>query len=446
MSEQEETLFIKQQPYNAEAEQSVLGAVMLDQSCLAKVAQNLKEEDFYLRQHRIIYRAMVDIWNRNGSIDAVTLSEQLGADLEAVGGYAYSAQIAQTLPTTQHLDAYIDIVADMAIRRRLIDAASHIANISYDKEDDLQNVLSDAESSIYNILQQKRTENFSPVGDVLFDSFEHIHHLFVNRGKTTGVPTGFRDLDIITTGLQPSELIIIAARPAMGKSSFVLNVAINAAKAGVPVALFNLEMSKEQLGTRLIWSESMISGEKIKSGNISDDDWTTLAKVVGHISGMPLYIDDSPGLTITEMRAKCKKLQLEHGIGLVIIDYLQLMQGGRRIENRQQEISEISRGLKVLAKELNVPVIALSQLSRATANRTDHKPILSDLRESGAIEQDADIVMFLHREDYYNEETEKKGIAECIIAKHRNGPVCTVERGWKSDITRFVTLDRQHME
>ena len=441
----EENYTVRTLPFNAEAEQSVLGCILVDPNCLTEITDKVTADDFYMPQNKLIYSAIIDLWNSGEAVDSITISKALGPNIETVGGYQYLANLAMITPTTQNLKAYIKIIQDKAVLRRLIGAAKEIQSISFNENDDVSVILDTSEKYIYDILQNRQLQGFTHIKDVLAGTFEQLEKVCINKGQTNGVATGFTDLDAITNGFQPSDLIIIAARPAMGKTSFALNIAQYAAlHKNVPVAVFNLEMSKEQLGNRIIWSEAMISGEKMRNGTLSDDDWPVIASVVGKLSKAPLYIDDSPGITVTDIRAKCRRLQLEKGLGMVVIDYLQLMQGSKRTENRQQEISEISRSLKVLAKELNVPVIALSQLSRATANRTDHKPILSDLRESGAIEQDADMVIFLHRPDYYDPNTEKKNIAECIIAKHRNGATDTVELAWNGEFTKFRTLNKTY--
>lgn len=441
----EENLSVRNLPFNAEAEQSVLGCIFVDSDCIITVAENLTAEDFYLPQNKIIYTSILELWNRGEPVDVITLTKELGKNLETVGGYQYLAQLAIIVPTTQNIRAYIKIVQDKAVLRRLINASNQILKLSYDGDDDVSVILDTAEKYIYDILQNRNLQGFSHIKDVLVGAFDELEQLTINKGKIAGVPTGFSDLDRVTNGFHGSELIIIAARPAMGKTSFALNIAQYAAvRANVPVAVFSLEMSKEQLANRMIWSEAMISGEKMRNGTIDDNDWPAIATAIGNLSRAPLYIEDTAALTVTDMRAKCRRLQLEKGLGMIVIDYLQLMQGSRRSENRQQEISEISRSLKVLSKELDVPVIALSQLSRATTSRTGHKPMLSDLRESGAIEQDADIVIFLHRPDYYDENAEKKNIAECIIEKHRNGATCTIDLGWVPEYTKFRTLDKYY--
>ncbi len=441
----EENINLKTLPYNNEAEQSVLGCVFVEPNSLITIAESLTPEDFYIPQNKIIFTAMLDLWNRGEAVDSITLTKELGKNLDVIGGYDYLAKLALVTPTTQNLKAYIKIVEDKSALRRLIHAANKISQMGYDSSEDVSVIMDTSEKYIYDVLQNRNLNGFTHIKDVLISSFEQIEKMSVNKGKINGVPSGFTDLDAVTNGFHPSELIIIAARPGMGKTSFAMNIAQHAAlNENIPTAVFNLEMSKEQLGNRIIWSESLVSGEKIRTGNLSDSDWPILANAVGKLSKAPLYIDDTSSLTITDIRAKARKLQLEHGLGLIIIDYLQLMQGSKRNENRQQEISEISRSLKILAKELDVPIIALSQLSRATEKREDKKPMLSDLRESGAIEQDADIVMFLHSDAKdKTDETENSNIAKCTIAKHRNGATCTIDLLWNPEFTRFMSINRK---
>ncbi len=433
--------FMRQLPYSQEAEQAVLGSVLANSECLGTVAENLKTEEFFLRQNKLIFSAMLSLYERGEPVDIVTVSTQLGDSLNSVGGYNYLAGMAISLPTTENLKAYINIVKDLAVRRSLYKAGDSITSSSLDEGNDLSVMLDDAERLISSIIQKKASSGIAHVSDVMVDSFEQIEKNSKNKGKISGVSTGLRDLDNLTKGLQPSDLIILAARPAMGKSSLAMNIAQHVAiREEKPVAVFNLEMSASQLGNRIIWSEAHIDGEKIRSGNLSGDDWPQIARVIGKVSRAPMYIDDTPGITVTEIRAKCRKLKLEKGLGLVVIDYLQLMQSGKKSDSRQQEVAEISRSLKVLAKELNVPIIALSQLSRATTSRTGNKPQLSDLRESGSIEQDADIVMFIHRPGYYDDTVENKDLAELIIAKHRNGPTETIPLMWNGETTTFVSV------
>jgi len=445
----EDNFNIRTLPFNNEAEQSILGCVFVDPQSLITIAENLSPDDFYVPQNKLVYSAMLDLWNRGEPVDSITVTKELGKNLDAIGGYDYLARLAIVTPTTQNLKAYIKIVADKSALRKLISAANTIADMSYEGDDDISVIMGTAEKCIYDVIQNRNMSGLYHIKDVLVSTFEQIEQLSLNKGKVNGVPSGFSDLDAVTNGFHPSELIIIAARPGMGKTSFAMNIAQYAAiHANVPTAVFNLEMSKEQLGNRIIWSESLIPGDKIRTGNLNEKDWPILANAVGKLSKAPLYIDDTSSISITDIRAKAQKLQLEHGLGLIVIDYLQLMQGSKRSENRQQEISEISRSLKILAKELNVPVIALSQLSRATEKREDKKPMLSDLRESGAIEQDADIVMFLHSDretKEHSEDGEEKtsNIAKCTIAKHRNGACCSIDLLWNPEITRFVSINRK---
>ncbi len=437
----ETTEYLRQLPYSNEAEQAVLGSVFVNADCLGTVVENLKEDEFYLSQHKSIFAAMVSLYERGEPVDIVTVSTQLGDSLTAIGGYNYLANLAISLPTTENLKAYIGIVKDLAVRRSLFKAGDTIASGSFNEEKDISSLLDNAEKLVSDIIQQKTSSGIAHVSDVMVDAFEAIEKNSKNRGRISGLSTGLRDLDNLTKGLQPSDLIILAARPAMGKSSLAMNIAQHASiREGKTVAVFNLEMSAPQLGNRIIWSEAHIDGDKIRSGNLNGDDWPQIARIIGRVSQAPLYIDDTPGITVTEIRAKCRKLQLERGLGLIVIDYLQLMQSGKKSDSRQQEIAEISRSLKILAKELNVPVMALSQLSRATTSRTGNKPQLSDLRESGAIEQDADIVMFIHRPGYYDETVENKDLAELIVAKHRNGPTETIPLMWNGETTTFVSV------
>ncbi len=434
-------------PHSIEAEQSVLGSMVMDNEAVATAAEFLKSDDFYREDHRVIFEAMIDLFAINKPIDFITLTEQLklkGA-LDSVGGIEYLTVIATAVPAITNVKYYSAIVEEKSLLRKLIKAASEIANTSFEAADEVASIMEQAEKKIFNIIQNKNSQLFVPIKDILLSNFDKLEQLYKNKNKIIGVPTGFIDLDKKTAGLHPSDLILIAARPAMGKTSFVLNVAQHAAMhANIPVAVFSLEMSKEQLINRMLWSEALVDSQRMRTGEMEDDDWPKLARVIGPLSEAPIYIDDTPGISAIEIRAKCRRLKMEKDLGLIVIDYLQLMESKGRVESRQQEISAISRSLKILAKELNVPVVALSQLSRAPEARSDHRPILSDLRESGAIEQDADIVMFLYRDDYYNPDTEKKNVAECIIAKHRNGSTGTIELQWIGQFTKFRNLDKFH--
>jgi len=432
-------------PHDIEAEQSVLGSMIIDHEAIVAAAEILRGDDFYRPDHKQIYEACMDLFNDNSPIDLVTLKSRLEEKglLEQVGGISYLSHLAASVPTSAHIKQYAKIVESKSILRRLIKACQDISAISYEAKEDVNVILNQAEHNIFHILQNKHTEDFSPMREVLLNAFDKIEEIYRNRGKVTGVPTGFIDLDYKTAGFQPSDFILIAARPSMGKTAFALNIAQYAAvRQKVPVAVFSLEMSKEQLVNRMLCAEAMVDSQKLRTGSLEQDDWVKIARAMGPLSEARIYIDDTPGISVMEMRAKCRRLKLEKGIGLIFIDYLQLMSGDRRFDSRQQEISEISRSLKALAREMDAPVIALSQLSRACESRADHRPMLSDLRESGAIEQDADVVMFLYRDEYYHPDTEKKNQAEVIIAKQRNGPTGTVDLIWLGQYTKFVNMQK----
>ncbi|AUG56237.1 MAG TPA: replicative DNA helicase [Ruminiclostridium sp.] len=432
-------------PQSIEAEQSVLGASLLDKEVLSSITEIIDVSDFYRDDHKEIFEAIMDLYERGEPIDLITVSEQLKirGSLDAVGGLEYLTGLVNAVPTTANAKHYAKIVEEKSILRKLIKISSEIINMGYEQAEEVEYILDKAEKGIFDISQGRNSQGFAQIKDVLIETFDRLEELYNSKGSVTGIPTGFIDLDHKTAGLHNSDLILIAARPAMGKTSFALNIAQYAAiHSQVPVAIFSLEMSKEQLVNRMLCCEAMVDAQRMRTGQLEDSDWQKIAKALGPISDAPIFIDDTPGVTAAEIRAKCRRLKIEKDLGLVVIDYLQLMQGRGRSENRQQEISEISRSLKILAKEINVPVIALSQLSRAPELRGDHRPILSDLRESGAIEQDADIVMFLYRDDYYNPETEKKNVAEVIIAKHRNGSTGTVELAWLGQYTKFANLEK----
>ena len=431
-------------PHDLEAEQAIIGSMLTDRDAVISAIEILKEEDFYREDNKAIYTAILNLYNRAEPIDIITVKSELESmgKFEQVGGLEYLAELPEKVPTTANAMKYIKIVEEKSTLRRLIKTANEIIELGYSPTEDVEDIMEGAEKKIFNIMQEKNQKGYAPIKDVLVESFTKLEELYNRKQHITGVPSGFTELDYRTAGFHGSELILIAARPAMGKTAFALNIATNAAvKANVPVAVFSLEMSKEQLVNRILCSESMVDSNKVRTGKLEEDDWTKLAGAIGPLSEAEIFIDDTPGINITEIRAKCRKLKLEKNIGMVVIDYLQLIQGSnKRGGSREQEISEISRSLKILAKELDVPVIALSQLSRAAEQRPDHRPMLSDLRESGAIEQDADIVMFLYRDDYYNKDTELKGIAEIIIAKQRNGPIGTVKMAWIPEQTRFADL------
>ena len=434
-------------PHDIEAEQAVIGSMLTDKDAVVSAIEVLKEDDFYRDDNRAIYSAILNLYNRAEPIDIITVKAELEAmgKFEQVGGLEYLAELPEKVPTTANSMKYIKIVEEKSTLRNLIKTANEIIELGYNPTEDVDDIMEGAEKKIFNIMQNKNQKGYAAMKDILVDSFTQLEELYNRKQHITGVPSGFTDLDYRTAGFHGSDLILIAARPAMGKSAFALNIATNAAvKAKVPVAIFSLEMSKEQMVNRILCSEAMVDSNKVRTGKLEEDDWTKLAEAIGPLSEAEIYIDDTPGISVMEIRAKCRKLKLEKNIGMVVIDYLQLVQGSnKRNGSREQEISEISRSLKILAKELNVPVIALSQLSRAVEQRPDHRPMLSDLRESGAIEQDADIVMFLYRDDYYNEDSDKKGIAEVIIAKHRGGSTGTVDLVWLGSYTKFVDLERR---
>ena len=420
--------------------------MLTDSDAVVDAIEILKPDDFYRQDNKTIYEAILNLYNRAEPIDIITVKSELTSlgKLEAVGGLEYIAVLPDKVPTTANVEKYIKIVEEKSILRRLIKASNELIDLGYAETEDVDTIMDQAEKKVFEISQGKNQKGYTPIKDILVESFAELEKLYNQKEPITGIPTGFADLDYKTAGLHNSDLVLIAARPAMGKSAFALNLATNAAvQSKVPVVIFNLEMSKSQLVSRILCSEAMVDSNKVRTGKIEEDDWVKLATALGPLSEAPIYIDDTPGITVTEIRAKCRKLKMEKNLGLIVIDYLQLIQGsGKRNSSREQEISEISRSLKILAKELDVPVIALSQLSRAAEQRADHRPMLSDLRESGAIEQDADIVMFLYRDDYYNPDSEKKNIAEVIMAKHRAGSTGTVELLWLGSYTKFVNIEK----
>ena len=433
-------------PHDTEAEQAVIGSMLTDKDAIISAIEVLKPEDFYREDNKTIYSAILNLYNRAEPVDIITLKSELSSmgSLEAVGGLEYLAQLPDKVPTTANVDKYIKIVEEKSLLRSLLKTANEIIKLGYDETQEVDFLMDQAEKKIFDTIQSRNQKGYSSIKDILVDTFTQLEQLYNQKQHITGVPTGFADLDYKTAGLHNSDLILVAARPAMGKSAFALNIASYAAtRENTPVAIFSLEMSKEQMVNRILCSEAMVDSNKVRTGKIDDEDWAKLAQASGTLSESKIFIDDTPGISIMEIRAKCRKLKLEQNIGLVVIDYLQLVQGsGKKGSSREQEISEISRSLKILAKEINVPVIALSQLSRAPEQRPDHRPMLSDLRESGAIEQDADIVMFLYRDDYYNEDSEKKNIAEVILAKHRSGSTGTVELLWLGNYTKFANIEK----
>jgi replicative DNA helicase len=435
-------------PQNIEAEQAVIGAMMIEREAIIKVADFLQAEDFYREAHRLIYLAMQELFSKNEAVDIVTVVEILRSDekLEAAGGVAYVTALANSVPTAANLIYHAKIVEEKALLRKLINTATNIAGMGYEANEEVAIILDKAEKDILEISNKRTNQEFASIKNIIFDVFDKVSELYDSKGGITGLSTGFKDLDKLTSGLHPSDLILIAARPSMGKTAFVLNIAQHVAlKGNKPVAFFSLEMSKEQLVQRMLCSESPIDSQKLRVGELGSKDWDNLIKAAERLSTAPIYIDDTPSITVMEMRSKARRLKVEHDLQLIIIDYLQLMQGGvsgYRSENRQQEISEISRFLKGLARELKVPVVALSQLSRGVESRTNKKPMLSDLRESGSLEQDADIVAFLYREDYYDPESENKNITDVIIAKHRNGPVASMQLFFHKQFAKFGDLSK----
>lgn len=435
-------------PHNLEAEQSVLGALMLDPEVGSSVFEVLQPEDFYRDNHRQIFLALRDLFEKGDPIDLVSVAESLrqSGRLEQIGGIATISQIARSVPSAVNCEYYARIVAEKSLLRQLIRSSGQIAEKGYEPGEVATSLLEEAEKMIMDLSQRQVKDGFESIRNILLNTFEKIEALYANKGSLTGIPTFFTELDRMTSGWQPSDLIVIAARPSMGKTALVLNMAQNAAVRGkVPVALFSLEMSKEQLVQRMLCSEAMVDQQRVRTGDLLDTDWPKLTRAVGPLSEAEIFIDDTVGISLAELRSKARRLKMEHGLGLIVIDYLQLMSLGRRAESRQQEVAQISRGLKGIARELNVPVIALSQLNRGVEQRQDKRPIMSDLLESGAIEADADVISFIYRDEYYNPESDKKGIAEIIIAKHRNGPVGSVELGYLKEFTKFVNLDRQHL-
>ncbi|MBR2787032.1 MAG: replicative DNA helicase [Clostridia bacterium] len=439
--------FNKVPPHDLEAEQAVIGSMLIDKEAVISAIESLSAEDFYREDNKIIYSAIMNLYNKGEPIDVITLKSELSSigKLEAVGGWEYITELPVNVPSTANVDKYIRIVAEKASLRALIKTANELLTLGYDPTQEVEELMDNAERKIFGVMQSRAQKSYSSMKDILVDTFVELEQLYNRKEHVTGVPTGFIDLDYKTAGFHGSELILVAARPAMGKSAFALNIATNVAvRAKTPVAIFSLEMAKEQLASRILCSEAMVDSNKVRTGKVEDDDWRKLAEASGILSEAGIYIDDTPGISIMEIRAKCRKMKIEKNIGLVVIDYLQLVQGSsKRAGSREQEIAEISRSLKILAKEINVPVIALSQLSRAPEQRPDHRPMLSDLRESGSIEQDADIVIFLYRDDYYNQDSEKKNIAEVILAKHRAGSTGTVELVWLGNYTKFVNAEKR---
>jgi replicative DNA helicase len=428
-------------PQNLEAESSVLGGILLDNEAINQVLELLRPEDFYRESHRKIFRAMIELSDRSEPVDVITLSDCLKArrDIDAVGGSAYLASLADFVPTAANISYYARIVREKSILRNLIGAATDIATRGYEEQGNIEEFLDTAEKVIFEISEKKIKASFVAVGDMIKDTLKAVEKLYERKEMVTGVATGYNDLDRLTSGLQPADLIVIAGRPSMGKTAFSLNIATHAAFNGVGVAVFSLEMAKEQLVLRMLCSEARVDNSKMRSGYLGERDFPKLASAAGRLHEAPIYVDDTPAIGVLELRAKARRLVRDRTkkVGLIVVDYLQLMRGMGTASNREQEISEISRSLKALAKELNVPVIAISQLNRRVEDRGDKRPMMSDLRESGAIEQDADVIMFIYREEVYNQKTDNKGLAEVIVAKQRNGPIDTVNLAFLSEYTRF---------
>ncbi|MDD2970777.1 MAG: replicative DNA helicase [Lachnospiraceae bacterium] len=439
----EEAILKRVLPHSIEAEQSVIGSMLIDREAIAAATEIVTEEDFYSKQYGILFQAMVELNDEGQPVDLVTLQNRLREkDVPPeVSSLEFVRDLITAVPTSANVKYYANIVAEKSTLRRLIKLNEEIANTCYSGKESLEVILEETEKKTFQLVQKRNTSDYVPIRQVVINAMDKIEEASKNKGAVTGIATGFADLDFKTAGMQPSDLVLVAARPSMGKTAFVLNLAQNMAfKQNKTVAIFSLEMSKEQLVNRLFSLESRVDSQHIRTGNLSDKEWEDLIESAGIIGKSNLIIDDMPGISVAELRSKCRKYKLEHNLSIIIIDYLQLMSGSGKGDSRQQEISDISRALKSLARELSVPVIALSQLSRAVEQRPDHRPMLSDLRESGAIEQDADVVMFIYRDDYYNHDTERKNIAEIIIAKQRNGAIGTVELAWLPNLTKFADL------
>lgn len=435
-------------PHDYDAEQAVLGCMLFDSEGITVAYEMLKGDDFYRPDHKEIFETIIELFTKGIPVDIITLKNKLEEKtvFEQVGGMDYIVKLAGLVSTSARVKYYAKIISEKSILRKLIKASGDIMNSSYEAKESVDNIVNDAEKKIFDIAQNRQSDDFYHIHQILTASINKIEEIFYSKNKITGIETGFKEFDYKTAGLQPSDLILIAARPSMGKTAFALNIAQHAAvNKKVATAIFSLEMSKEQLVNRLLCSQAMLDAQKLRTGGLEQDDWEKIAYAMGELSESPIYIDDTPGISAMELRAKCRKLKLEKNLGLIVIDYLQLMSGNSgRSDSRQQEISEISRALKAIAREMEAPVIALSQLSRACESRADHRPMLSDLRESGAIEQDADVVAFLYRDEYYNPETEKKNQAEVIIAKQRNGPTGTVDLVWLGNYTKFENMERNY--
>ena len=442
----EEAILRRTLPNSIEAEQSVIGSMIMDREGIAIASEIITSDDFYNRQLGILFDAMVELYNQGQPVDPVTLQNKLKEkDVPPeVSSIEFIGNIVANVPTSANIRYYANYVAEKSTLRKLIRVSEEIENTCYDGKDSVESILDVTEKKVFDLVQKRNTDELVPIRQVVVNALDKVQAAYMAKGTVTGIPTGFADLDFMTSGMHPSDLVLIAARPSMGKTAFVLNLAQHMAfKEKKGVAIFSLEMSKEQLVNRIFSLESRVDAQHLRNGKLDDHEWEELVKAAGTIGASNLIIDDTPGISIGELRSKCRKYKMDHPLDVIIIDYLQLMSGNGKSDSRQQEISEISRSLKGLARELNVPVLALSQLSRAVEQRPDHRPMMSDLRESGAIEQDADVVMFIYREDYYNRDTERKNISEIIIGKQRNGPVGTVELAWLPQYTMFRNLDKK---
>lgn len=441
----EEALIKRILPHSMEAEQSVIGSMIMSKDAIVEASEMITGADFYQQQYGIVFEAMVELHDEGKAVDLITLQDRLREKElpPEISSMEFVRDLLSAVPTSANVKYYAEIVAEKAMLRKLIKTTEEISNLCYLGKEKTQDILEVTEKKIFDLVQNRGSEEFVPIRQVVLNAIEKIEKASRTQGSVTGIPTGFIDLDYKMSGFQPSDLILVAARPSMGKTAFVLNIAqYMAFHNDVTTAIFSLEMSKEQLVNRLLALESKVDSQNIRTGNLEDEEWAKLIEGANIIGKSHLIIDDKPGISISELRSKCRKYKMEHNLGIIFIDYLQLMTGSGRSESRQQEISEISRSLKALARELNVPVVALSQLSRAVEQRPDHRPMLSDLRESGAIEQDADVVMFIYRDDYYNKDSENKNIAEIIIAKQRNGPIGTVNLVWMPNYTKFVNMKK----
>ena len=437
-------------PHNLEAEQAILGAIFLDEKAIVDISEILVPEDFYRVAHQKIYRSMLEVHHRNIPVDIISVVTELSNtnQIEDVGGTSYIRELADAVPTAANIGFYAEIIKEKSVLRRLIHTATAIVTEGYSREGDVDALLNEAEKSILSVAQNAKSGNFKNIQDVLVEAHNHIVSMYRQKGDITGIPSGFPDLDRMTAGFQKNDLIIVAARPSVGKTAFALNIAQSVAtKTNETVAIFSLEMGAEQLVMRMLCAEGNLDAQRMRTGKLTAEDWGKLSLALGSLSNSKVFIDDTPGIKVNDIRTKCRRLAQEYGLGMILIDYLQLIQGsGKSRENRQQEVSEISRTLKEIARELQVPVIALSQLSRGVESRQDKRPMMSDIRESGSIEQDADIVAFLYRDDYYEKDTEKKDIIEIIIAKQRNGPVGTVELAFRKEYNKFLSIDRNHQD